>query len=155
MKRLLTLTLVILVLATAPAYAALKILPEDVQERLHNLALEAYPDYQVEESWVQEFPALGQEVFRVVLVKGAEKAEAYIDVSTETALTEAEFDEIVAAEAAAQEEEPIFTTLGAEDTGSVITDGAEAADKNVVPWLVGGLVALALAGGIAFYMKKK
>lgn len=155
MKRLFILTLVILALAAAPAFAALKILPEDVQERLHTLALEEYPGHQVEESWVQEFPALGREVFRVVLVKGDEKAEAYIDVSAEAALTAAEFDEIVASEAAAQEDDPIFTTMGAEDTGSVIEDDAEAAEKNMVPWLAGGLVALALAGGLALYMKRK
>lgn len=155
MKRLLALTLIMLVLTAVPAFAALKILPEDVQERLHNLALKEYPGYQVEESWVQEFVATGREVFRVVLAKDNEKVEAYIDVSAEAVLTEAEYEEIVAAEADAQEENPIFTTMGAEDTGGLITDGAEeTANKNVVPWLVGGLVVLALAGGAALYRKK-
>lgn len=155
MKKILILTLAVLVLAAAPAYAALKILPEEVQERLHNLALAQLPGYQVEESWVQEFPATGREVFRIILIKGTEKAEVFVDIAVETLLSEEGFAEIVAAEEGAQAVDPVFTTMNAEDTDLLISPAPIREERDPASWLGGGLVALTFIGGIALYLKKR
>lgn len=157
MKRLLALTLVFLVLTAAPAFAVLRILPDEVQERLHGLALEEYPGYQVEESWVQDFVATGREVFNISLVKDDEKVLVQVDVAAEVVLSAQEMEAIIEAETEAQTENPVFTILQAPEsapaTDLVLVGGEAETGKGL--WIIGGVIGLALAGGTALYLKKK
>lgn len=160
MKRLVVLTLIAMLLMTAPAFAILRILPDEVQTRLHNLALEDYSGYQVTESWVQDFAATGREVFHVILMQGDNKVEVYVDVTSEAVLSAEDYNEIVAAESDAQAENPVYTILMESDTARVedekiVADSAESAGGKGGLWIAGGLVALALAGGAVLYLKKR
>jgi hypothetical protein len=162
MKRLLVLTAIILVLAVAPASAVLRILPEEVQNRLHGLALEEYPGYEVSESWVRDFVALGREVFNIVLVKDDQSVTVHVDVPREVILGEEEYQQLVQAEADAQAENPIFTILsGAEDLDVELDDAEpiEAApisnSNGAFIWAAGGLAVLAVVGGLALYLKRR
>ena len=156
MKKIVALTLALMILAAAPAFAALRILPDDVQDRLHGLALDLYPGHEVSESWLQEFVATGPEVFVVILIKNHdEKVTVYVDAIDEVILSGDEFDAIVEAEVEAQIENPIYTTLGIDtnDDEAAVTPIRD--PGNNAPWIAGGLVMLALAGGVALYIKKK
>lgn len=157
MKRLLVLALAILILTAAPAFAVLRILPQDVQDRLHGLALADHPGYQVSESWVQDFAATGREVFNIILIKGDEKVTVHVDVAAEAILSQEEMDGIIQAETEAQADNPIFTILSGNDLQHPELDSAqEDGGKNLTGlWIAaGGFLAFALAGGTVLYLKK-
>lgn len=157
MKRLLALTLVILVLTAAPAFAVLRDLPGDVKERLHDLALEEYPGFQVTESWVQDFVALGRDVFNINLEKDGESVLVHVDIPREVILGEADFQKIVQAEADAQAENPIFSILSAIDL-SVEEDLVTPISKpktNGGIWATGGVAVLALSAGVVLFLKRR
>ena len=157
MKRLLALTLVILVLTAAPAFAVLRDLPGDVKERLHDLALEKYPGLQVTESWVQDFVALGRDVFNIKLEKDGESVLVHVDIPREVILGEAEFQKIVQAEADAQAENPIFSIMSAIDL-SVEEDLVRPISKpktNGGIWAAGGVAVLALSAGVVLFLKRR
>jgi hypothetical protein len=173
MKKIMIISLMLMVLLTAgQAFAALKVLPEDLQAELHQLAIEKVAQdlnisvdrIEVNESWVRELHNIGVELLHVNLLvdnnsSNYKKIFVVVDVATKEVYTEEKAEELIAEDMVNAPDEPVFriTTLQDGQTkadGEVhITGGVAPATKpSPMKYVVPALAIFAL-GGIGLKLK--
>jgi hypothetical protein len=162
MRKFFALTIVLVLALTAPAMAALKVLPEELSLELEGIAKEYLAEkldvsadsLTVSEAWVRELWNIEKEIYCVVIDVNDEKMGVYVDVAEKTVLTEEDFEALVAEDTANEPEEPVFRTMSIEvdAEGEVVaTDGAK---KSTMPYVVGAVVLAGLGAG-AFMLKSR
>lgn len=143
MKKIMIISLMLMVLLTAgQAFAALKVLPEDLQGELHQLAIEKVAQdlnisadrIEVNESWVRELHNIGVELFHVNLLvdnnsSNYKKIFVVVDVATKEVYTEEEAEELIAEDMANAPDEPVFRTMALPTTE--VTDDEQTTDGEV------------------------
>ena len=153
MKKLIALTMLMVIALAVPAMAALKVLPEELSRELEQIAKEYYAaendvsadSLEVTEGWVRELFNIGREIYVVVI---GEKDSVYVDVAEKTALSEEDMEALVAEDLANEPDEPIFRTMaievGAED-GEV--NATENEEKSNTAYYVGAALFAGLGAG--------
>ncbi len=156
MKKVLTLTLVLIIALAVPAMAALKMLPEALALELEEVARDhlaaerniSVDSITVSEAWVRELWNIEKDIYIVVLLVGDEKISIHIDVADKAALTDEEFEALVAEDLANEPEEPVFRTMAigidTDDAEVGATDAKEQTSK--LPYIIGA-VAVGLGAG--------
>lgn len=155
MKKLIALTMLMVMALAVPAMAALKVLPEDLAGELELIACEHYAaeknvsldSVEVTEAWVRELFNIGREVYIVVL---GDKESVYVDVAEKIVLSEEEMEALIAEDLANEPEEPVFRTMAigiepGEGDEATATDNPE--EKSNAPYYIGGAVVAGLGLG--------
>ena len=120
MKKILVLTLVLMMMFSATAFGALKVLPQELEAELTGIAIEGIATekgvdvskIEVIEGWVQEFHNIGREIFNVVVIIDKEqKASIAVDVETKELINEEGVKTLLEENAAKEPDEPVFRTM--------------------------------------------
>ncbi len=174
LKKIIPILLVLLITSTS-AYAALKVVDPELEEKYFELAKEQIQDVEgIEaiEGWVNEFRSLGIDVYCVSILTGENKYLIYINMETKEILTEDEYYRLFNEEAKEQQKNPIYTiTKSTEDSEPQTTDGEadlEADDlfsittafgtlgnNKVTKYGVPAIGVLILAGALLMINKKR
>lgn len=167
MKKVIALTLLLIVALAVPALGALKVLEASLAAELEGLVRQQIAKERnidvakvlVTEAWVRELHNIKTDVYIVITTVGNEKSESYIRVSDKYLLSEKEFQALVADDEKAAPSEPVFrtTSLGAPEAGTdtaVITSAPEQT-KSKLPYIAGGIGALLLMGTGVFVFKAR
>ena len=152
MKKLIALTMLLVIALAVPAMAALKVLPEELSQELEQIAKEYYAaeknvsadSLEVTEGWVRELFNIDREIYVVVF----DKESVYVDVMDKVVFSEEEMEALIAEDLANEPDEPIFRTMaigiGAED-GEV--NATEAEEKSNTVYYVGAALVAGLGAG--------
>ena len=161
MKKILALTLALVVALALPAMAALKMLPEPLALELEGIAKEhlaaarnvSVDTLTVSEAWVRELWNVEKDIYIVVFDIDDTKVSVHVDVAEKAALSDEEFDALVAEDLANEPEEPVFRTMaiGIDGDGEVNATATEKATSNT-PYIIGGVALVGLGAG-AFVLK--
>lgn len=155
MKKLIALTMLMVIALAVPAMAALKVLPEELSTELEQIAKEHYAaeknvsadSLKVTEGWVRELFNIDREIYVVVI---GEQESVYVDVAAKTVLSEEEMEALIAEDLANEPDEPIFRTMaievGSEDGEVNATDAEE---KSNTVYYVGAALVAGLGVGTA------
>ena len=154
MKRVLAVSLLLVLVLAAPAAAALKMLPDAQVQELEGIALEYLAsetgidvdELEVSEGWVRELRALGLDIYMVVVLHDDDKFMVAIEVEEQLVLSDAELEALVADDIEKTPEDAVYTLGGVDTTEEEGTD-EEAGDRDlrtVAYWAAGAVILLGL-----------
>ena len=163
MKKLLALTLLLVVAFAVPAMAALKMLPEELALELEGIAKEYWAaeknvsvdSLTVSEAWVRELFNIEKDVY---IVGFGKEDFVYVDVAEKAVLTVEEIDALVAEDLANEPDEPVFRTMaiGIEaGDGDVHATEAEEEKSSNTAYYVGGALVIGLGAGALLLRGRK
>ncbi len=154
MKRVLAVSLLLLLVLAAPAAAALKMLPDAQAQELEGLALEYLAsetgidveELEVSEGWVRELRALELDIYMVVILHDDDKFMVAVHVEEKLVLSDDELEALVAEDIEKTPEDAVYTLNMPVDTTEEGTD-EEAGDRDlrtVAYWAAGAVILLGL-----------
>jgi hypothetical protein len=167
MKKIIVLTLILLVLAI-PASAALRMLPESQVQELESIAKEHIAAERnisvdrviISEAWVRDLWNIEKEIYIIIARIDGQKEhiEVAVDIVEKIVYNREEMEALVAEDLANEPDEPIFRTesIGAPDADdgfADITSGPES-DSNKIVYIVGIAMIFGLGAG-GFVLKSK
>ena len=156
MKKLIALTMLMVIALAVPAMAALKVLPEELSSELENIAKEHYAaeknvsvdSLTVSEAWVRELFNIEREIYIVVF---GEKESVYVDVAEKVVLSEQDMEVLVAEDLANEPEEAVFRTMAIEvDAGDGEVNATDASAKSNTGFYVGAAFVAGIGIGTMF-----
>ena len=158
MKKLIALTMLMVIALAVPAMASLKVLPEQLSSELENIAKEHYAaeknvsadSLTVSEAWVRELFNIEREIYIVVF---GEKESVYVDVAEKVVLSEQDMEDLIAEDLANEPEEPVFRTMAIEvDAGDGEVNATDTNEKSNTGFYIGA--ALVAGAGIGSMILK-
>lgn len=167
MKKVIALTLLLVVALATPALGALKVLEASLASELEGLVRQQIARERnievskvvVTEASVRELLNIKTDVYVVVTTVGNDKFESHVRVSDKYILSQKEFQGLLADNEKAAPAEPVFRTmsLGAPEAATdtaVITSAPEPA-KSKLPYIAGGIGAILLMVTGAFVFRAR
>ena len=154
MKKVIALTMIMVIALALPAMAALKVLSEELSAELELIAKEHYAaenkvpveSLKVTEGWVRELFSLKQEVY--VVVFGEDKS-VYVDVATKKVLSAKEMEDLIAQDLAKAPSEPIMRTMSlAVDTTEVEVEDTANTTRSYTAYYVGAALLAGAGAGL-------
>ncbi|SES63341.1 hypothetical protein SAMN05660297_00009 [Natronincola peptidivorans] len=139
-KKIMLITLV-LMLMTGQAFAALKVLPEEIAAELQGIAKETIAvefsvdvdDVKVQEAWVQELFNLEIDLYHVNAMVGTDnKAIVIIKVDTKEILTQEQYTELMEEDRTIAPDEPVFRTMALDADETVSSEDETPQDTPAV-----------------------
>ncbi len=158
--RYLMVAVLLVALIAGPAFAALKVLPDEVVSRLEDAVLDQVAGERdvsrdslvIEEGWVRTLHHIGVDVYVVMIMDGDEKIDAYVHVEDEVVLTRAEFEALVDSDTDNAGDTVYVTTLQMTDD---LESGSETATRSAgLPYYYAG-GAVVIAGATLMLLNKK
>jgi len=164
MKKILVLTLVMLMVMATSAMAMLKVLEPALASELEGLVREQLAKERnvsldrvvIEEGWVLELHSIKTDLYVVIATVNGEKVETHVHVGDKRVLTKEETAALKAENEKAAPSEPVFRVMTAiETTDKQITESAPVAESR--PWYLaaGGAGILAVLGAGAFVLLRR
>lgn len=131
----------VLMLMTGQAFAALKVLPEEIAAELQGIAKETIAvefsvdvdDVKVQEAWVQELFNLEIDLYHVNAMVGTDnKAIVIIKVDTKEILTQEQYTELMEEDRTIAPDEPVFRTMALDADETVSSEDETPQDTPAV-----------------------
>jgi hypothetical protein len=165
MKKIIALTLILLVFAI-PASAALRMLPESQVQELESIAKEhiaaerniSVDQVVISEAWVRDLWNIEKELYIIIarIQDEKEHIEVAVDIIEKNVYDREEMEALVAEDMANEPDEPIFRTqsIGAPDADEGFAASAPKPNSNKMVYVVGAALVIGLGAG-ALILKSK